>query len=279
MALKRLSPLKFSIPLIFGFSAPGLFAAADEPRKSLTVAAAGPWEPFVKSAVANVAKANKVRIQIHGQGQKQGYECVVAKKCQLAVIASQEVAAADARSLVVRTLGIKATGILVTNDVSISNITNEQVRDAFQGKIKNWKEIGGPDLPLVVWQRPKTRGGRELFESVFDAKTEDFKGVEIATHSELMYRLKTAKGVITYNTVDRDWNDASGNFKYLTLNGVKPTPENLVSGKYKFRGPIRVAIHKDFANDPLVKELYTELLAERKSYFSKMGIVITDSEP
>jgi phosphate transport system substrate-binding protein len=40
-------------------------------------------------------------------------------------------------------------------DISIPGISVDQLQDIYKGKITNWKELGGPDLPIVAFARPK----------------------------------------------------------------------------------------------------------------------------
>src|SRR4030067_1432796 len=47
----------------------------------------------------------------------------------------------------------EALAIIVNNANPITNLTVQQVRDIFSGKIKNWKEVGGHDKPIKVITR------------------------------------------------------------------------------------------------------------------------------
>ena len=46
----------------------------------------------------------------------------------------------------------------------VSNLTREQVKDIFSGKITNWKQVGGADAPIHVYVREDGSGTRETFE-------------------------------------------------------------------------------------------------------------------
>ena len=46
------------------------------------------------------------------------------------------------------------TVVVVNGANSVTNLSKEQLQGIFSGKIQNWKEVGGKDLPvLVVWPR------------------------------------------------------------------------------------------------------------------------------
>ena len=46
----------------------------------------------------------------------------------------------------------------------LTNITLEQLKKIYKGEIKNWKELGGPDSPVVVISRDTSSGTYEVWE-------------------------------------------------------------------------------------------------------------------
>ena len=48
--------------------------------------------------------------------------------------------------------------------MKINDITMEQLRDIYNGKIKSWKELGGPDRPISVVSRDTSSGTYEVWE-------------------------------------------------------------------------------------------------------------------
>lgn len=54
--------------------------------------------------------------------------------------------------------GIGAVAIFVHPAVGVSALTLDQVRGIYRGDITNWKQIGGPDLPIIAYNRGGTGG-------------------------------------------------------------------------------------------------------------------------
>ena len=56
---------------------------------------------------------------------------------------------------------------VVLNDkvTGITNLTSAQMKDIYTGVAKNWKDLGGPDLPIVPVSRPAASGTRVTFET------------------------------------------------------------------------------------------------------------------
>ena len=48
----------------------------------------------------------------------------------------------------------------------MKDLTQEQLKAVFEGKIRNWKEVGGKDAPIVVVSRDSSSGTFETWESL-----------------------------------------------------------------------------------------------------------------
>lgn len=64
-----------------------------------------------------------------------------------------------------------ALAVVVHPSNPVSRLTREQLEGIFTGKIKNWKEVGGPDKKIVAYSRETSSGTYEFFkESVLKHK-------------------------------------------------------------------------------------------------------------
>jgi phosphate transport system substrate-binding protein len=45
----------------------------------------------------------------------------------------------------------------------VESLTLKQIQDIYAGTINNWKDVGGPDLPIVAFQRPVNSGSQTGF--------------------------------------------------------------------------------------------------------------------
>lgn len=48
----------------------------------------------------------------------------------------------------------------------VTNLTLQQLKDIYIGKITNWKDLGGPDAPIVVVSRDNSSGTYECWEQI-----------------------------------------------------------------------------------------------------------------
>lgn len=88
--------------------------------------------------------------------------------------------------------------------VKIKTLTKAQGRDLFSGKIANWKELGGPDLPVVVIGRDPGETNFQLIRKTF----EEWKDLQLApsavvakTDQEMIQLIATREGAVGFNVI------------------------------------------------------------------------------
>jgi len=63
-------------------------------------------------------------------------------------------------------VGMEAVALGVSDDVWDSNlhsVTRQMVKDIYEGKVKNWRDLGGPDEKIVRFYMPQGQGIWEIF--------------------------------------------------------------------------------------------------------------------
>lgn len=134
----------------------------------ITIAGSTALQPLVESAGKKFSeKYTDVIINVQGGGSGTGLTQVI----QGAVdIGNSDIDAEDklkpefANQLVDHKICVVGFGIVVNNKVQIDNISSSDLIKIFTGKVTNWKEVGGNDLPIVVINRPKSSGTRAAFK-------------------------------------------------------------------------------------------------------------------
>ena len=71
----------------------------------------------------------------------------------------------------------------------IDNVTEKQLEDIFSGDITNWKELGGPDLPIIVIVPGEHTGASKNFRRL------------VMKHKEIKYALTTAASSMVIDAV------------------------------------------------------------------------------
>jgi phosphate transport system substrate-binding protein len=103
-----------------------------------------------------------------------------------------------------RIIGKDVIKVLVNKDVTVKQLSNEQLKGLFTGKTKNWKEIGGPDKPVVVLLGSKIPGTQSVFQKqAMDGEpfTKEFK--EGTTAEDLKSKVIATSGSICLGTLSQ----------------------------------------------------------------------------
>ncbi|MGH7204525.1 MAG: PstS family phosphate ABC transporter substrate-binding protein [Candidatus Levyibacteriota bacterium] len=138
------------------------------------------------------------------------------------------------KDLVDHQVAVVAFVMLVNSKVTVTNLTTDQLKDIYSGKVTNWKDVGGADLPIVVVSRPTSSGTRATFQKYVLGTPETVSGpASLTTDSTgtVVKNVQQTDGAIGYA--------ASGPAKksglsILKIDTVDPTPANVEKNSYKF---------------------------------------------
>ncbi|KOP26241.1 phosphate ABC transporter substrate-binding protein [Hapalosiphon sp. MRB220] len=127
--------------------------------------------------------------------------------------------------------------LLVATHPSVSNILNvstEQLKGIYTGKIKNWKELGGSDAKIVILDRSEKEPAKNLLRKYYLG--EDLKisseAIVLRNESEVITAIEnTPYSIGAFSLAYAISNNLSVN--RLSLNGVEPSIKNIKNNKYK----------------------------------------------
>ncbi len=135
--------------------------------------------------------------------------------------------------------------VIVNPDNDVDNISVEQLKQIYEGRISKWSEVGGADRPIGVIARDgKNSGVGHMFRQlVFNDPGFTIKARALRVKSTGPLEKKVEK-VKTAIAIDGISSAKKRKFKFLSLDGVAPTKENIASGKYPLFRPLYLAINK-----------------------------------
>jgi phosphate transport system substrate-binding protein len=92
-----------------------------------------------------------------------------------------------------------ALSVIVNPKNPVSKLTREQLEAIFTGKIKNWKEVGGENMPIVVYSRESSSGTYEFFkEHVMNKKNYASSVLNMPATGAIVQSVSQTKGAIGY---------------------------------------------------------------------------------
>lgn len=124
--------------------------------------------------------------------------------------------------------------IMVNSTNPVENLSTQQIRNIFRGKITNWKEVGGPDQAIVVITRLHCKQRPGHWKRILPKKA-DFtdKKINVKSAAEMVQRVSDFPGAIGH--IGATWIFEAGNkVKKITVSHIKPTAKNLKNKTYPF---------------------------------------------
>ncbi len=201
---------------------------------SITALGSSALQPLADQA-ANMfmAKYPKATVLVQGGGSGTGLTQVAAGACQIGnsdVFAAEKLTADQAKTLVDHKVCIVGFAAVVNPGVKVTNLSKQQLIDIFTGKIKNWKNVGGADLPILIINRPASSGTRATFKKYALGGVEEAQGLALTEDASGTVRKAVSDnpGAISYLA----FSYLDNTVKALNYNNVAPTVDNVKNGKY-----------------------------------------------
>ena len=92
-----------------------------------------------------------------------------------------------------------ALSVVVNPANKVSQLTREQLEGIYTGKIKNWKEVGGDDLTIVLYSRESSSGTYEFFkEHVLMNKNYASSALLMPATGAIIQSVSQTKGAVGY---------------------------------------------------------------------------------
>lgn len=186
------------------------------------------------------------------------------------------------KELVYTPIGKEAFVFFVSDDNPVDGLTSEQVRDIYSGKITSWRKVGGRNLPILAFQRPKNSGSQTRMEYFMgdvplkEPLTAEFEVSMVGVVSSVAgyQNKKTAIGYsFRYYATQMVLPDDSGHMKFLSLDGVYPSPENIADGSYPLTGQLYAVSLADNDNEYVGKLLEFMTSEQGKQIVRETGYI------
>ncbi|MGD0337769.1 MAG: phosphate ABC transporter substrate-binding protein [Bacteroidota bacterium] len=207
-------------------------------KLSVTLAGSTAFQPFAENLAEQYMKTHPdVTITVQGGGSAVGVQSAISGAAQIGM-ADLVILPDEAKALTTTIVARDGIALVVHPSNPVTNLTSQQVRDIFNGKIKNWKEAGGSDVPITVVSREAGSGTRSSFEQIMkdihltkDALIQDSNG----TIRETVANDANAIGYLSHGLLNEK-------IKAIKIDGQECTIESIVAGKYILVRPIYLLV-------------------------------------
>ncbi|WP_456404937.1 phosphate ABC transporter substrate-binding protein [Thiolapillus sp.] len=232
-------------------------AASTETNESNTLHWAGcgiTKKAFMKELAAEYEKIYGVHFVLEGGGATKGIRRVKNRSVNIGGSCRPKIAGAPEERFVRMTpVAWDALVVMVHKDNPVSNISLRQVKELYEGKIGNWKELGGNDAPIeLLVRKGKISGvGSTLRQLVWGNPDQEFKGsAEYPSSGPLEKAIVANPNAIGISGIS---SARKRDVKLLALEGKVPNYENIKSGSYLLYRPLYITYMA--RNNPRLKEI------------------------
>lgn len=225
---------------IVGTSLVGCGSSAEE-GGSITISVSGSTSvgPLMEKIAEKYEESNSdISVEINQVGSSAGIKDAINGVSELGM-SSRELKDDEKTGVIGTAIAYDGIAIITNTNNPIKNITLDQIKDIYTGKITNWKDIDSTkDAPIVVISREEGSGTRDAFQEIIGYGSEDLIGEALISNAngaikQTVAGNKNAIGFVSFEYLDDKIN-------VVNVEGVYPEANNVKSGEYKISRPFLV---------------------------------------
>lgn len=225
-------------------------------------------QPFAEMLAEEFNRSNPgIQVDVQGGGSTAGIQALESGIADIGMC-SRSLKPEEAGFTPI-TVARDAIAIIVHPSNPVNALTRQQVRGIFAGEISNWRDVGGENRPITLVTREEGSGTREAFEHLVmgearfaeSAITQESNG----TVKELVKNDARAIGYMSLGLVH-------GEVKALSVDGVRPTVDEVLSGKYPLVRPFLFVV-KDKPSEAAQRFIDFVLSPPAQAMLEKEGLV------
>jgi phosphate transport system substrate-binding protein len=201
---------------------------------SITAAGSTALQPLV-SAVAKTyeAKCSGASITVNLGGSGAG---LAGAENGTADIGDSDIfSKAGQEDLVDHQVAVVVFNMIINSKVTgVTSLTTAQLKQIYSGQAKNWSQLGGPNLPIVVVSRPTSSGTRATFQKYVLGTVESITGPSNLTTDStgtVVKNVQQTAGAVGYAAAGAA---KQSGLTILKIDNVEATSDNVKNDTYKF---------------------------------------------
>lgn len=223
---------------VLGFLLLCLTAGTSFAAESIVIKGSTTVLPVAQGTLEAFMKANPgVQISLSGGGSGEGIKALIDKTTNIATssreIKDKEIELAKSKGVnpVTHVVAFDAIIPVVHPTNQVKNLSTDQLSQIYQGKITNWKEVGGADLKIVVISRDSSSGTFESWDHFVMNKAKVTPRAQmLASNGALVTAVAKNRYAIAYLGIGY----VNKSVKPLQVNGVTASIQTAMSKEYPF---------------------------------------------
>lgn len=251
--------------------------------RELKIAGASTILPAAELVGEGYRKKYGAPVRITGGGSMAGIESVLSGAADIGMV-SRALRRDEKAGLDHATVGHDAVVFIVNSGNPVRELGKDMLKALYTGTIRNWKELGGRDEPVLLISKLPGRSTLEIFEEYTGLRHMSRTGkgpggyivqsaYEIGSNLESATLVGGLPGAIGYVSLGAALSliEEGMPLKILVLEGIEATRENVMSGRYPVRRELNLVFKK---NDSKVRRFIRFFLAsEGQSILMDHGFI------
>lgn len=224
------------------FPALGVTSFAAGKSKKIVLEGSTTVLPIAQKAAETFMNNNPdADITVRGGGSGVGIASIIAGTCDIADAsraikdAELQQAASNGRDPKAHVIAMDGIAVIVNPENAMSGMTKKHVMEIFTGKISDWSELGHGSGPIVVVSRDSASGTFEAFGSLalhgMKVRSDALMQASNQAVASMVAKTPGAIGYVGMGYI-------SDSVKALKIEGVTPSSETVLTGKYPYSRPL-----------------------------------------
>jgi phosphate transport system substrate-binding protein len=222
-----------------------------------------------KAFMAELARAYEkktgIKIQLSGGGATRGIRDTVNMRMDMGGSCRMTLPSEDQSELYasLHPVAWDALVVITHKKNPVKNLTHKQIQDIYLGKVTNWRQVGGQNIPLHLYiRRGKISGvGYAIRQYLFEDSNIDFKTPQKYVKRSSGPIERGIEKDITGIAITGVSSARKRNVKIISMDSKSPTFENVKNGSYGLYRPLYLVTTptpspkvKDFVSFAMSKE-------------------------
>lgn len=212
-----------------------------------------------------------VNVSVEFTGSSAGVESVLSGKCDIGNSSRNLKDEEKEKGAVENIVAIDGIAVAVDPKNTVNDLTKDQLVSIYTGMVKNWSEVGGSNMPIVVVGREAGSGTRGAFEEILKVEDQCVYANELDSTGAVMAKVASTPGAIGYVSLDA----VDDSVIAVKLDGVEANAENIKAGTYFLNRPFVMATKGEISEqNELVKTLFDYIYSEEgQSVAAGVGLI------
>ncbi len=218
--------------LLLSLFVPLFLVGCSQSREKITIVGSSALQPLVEQAGNDYRLAHmSSNIVVQGGGSGTGLSQVQAGAVEVGTsdVFAETQKGIDAKKLEDYPVAVVGIVPIANKGVGVKNLSVEQLSAIFTGKIKNWREVGGKNQPIIVINRSRGSGTRSTFEDLILTGKDAVNSQEQDSNGTVKKIVNSTPGTISYISFPYA-NDQ--NIQKISIDHVKPDNKNIPTNKW-----------------------------------------------